>query len=148
MKNLAILVDKLGFTQKSQILCEELNKISEDINITVFCAEYAPVPIKTNFPVMELIKCYDFKGIFIATDFYTVQVMNHCLFPQKKFFYVWDLEYLYHPLPFEALNNIYNNKDIHLLARNQDRYNILESTWKKPFDILNEFDHKKLESLL
>lgn len=148
MKNLAILVDKLGFTQKSQLLCEELNKMSHNINITLFCAEYAHVPIKTNFPIMELIKCYDFKGVFIATDFFTVQIMNNCLFPQKKFFYVWDLEYLYHPLPFDALNNVYNNKDIELLVRNLDRYTIMESTWKKPHGILHEFNCKELEALL
>lgn len=148
MKNLAILVDKLGFTQKSQMLCEELNKMSEDINVTVFCAEYAPVPIKTNFPVMELIKCYDFKGVFIATDFYTVQIMNNCLFPQKKFFYVWDLEYLYHPLPFDILNNLYNSKDVELLSRNVDRDMILESVWKRPHSVLHEFNHKELEALL
>jgi hypothetical protein len=146
MKNLAILIDRLGYSQKLKRIIEECNKLPSDINIVLFSAEYGPLPAKTNFPIMEMIKCFDFDGTFISTDIYTTQIMQNVLLCKKKIFYVYDLEYLYQPYTFSILNSIFNS-DIDLVARNQYRYDILKNTWKEPIDIMEEFNHKTLMKL-
>ncbi len=148
MKQLAILVDNLGYSQKSKKICDALAKISNEYNPVVFVAEYSPLPVPTTFPIMELVKAYDYEATFISTDFYTTQIMNNCLRPIKKYFYVWDLEYLYSGFNFSILNQMYNNPTVDLIARNKYRFDILKNTWKQPKFIMEEFDHKILEELL
>lgn len=147
MKNLAVLIDKPGFTQKFKRLAEELNKLSNNINVTLFCAERGPIPVKMHFPIMELVTCYNFDGTMLSTDLYTTQIMRNCLRPQRKLFYVYDLEYLYSPFTFSFLNSVYNS-DVELIARNQTRYNILKNTWKEPAGILEEFNYEQLQRFL
>lgn len=53
-------------------------------------------------------------------------------------------KYIYQPYPINTLKKVFNNK---LIARNEERYNVLNSTWKKPELIIEEFDAKQLERL-
>ncbi len=145
MKNLAILIDKPGYSQKFRCLTEELNKLPSNINVIVLTCEAGPIPTKANFPIMDLIHGYGFDGTVISTDIYTTSVMNNMLCPKDKYFYVWDLEYIYNPYSLALLENVFNNK---LLARNQIRYDILKSSWKTPEIILNEFNYEQLQQLL
>lgn len=150
MKNLAILIDRFGYNQKCKRICEEINLLAQNpaVNPLIFFAEYGPLPIPINFPIMELVKCVDFSGVFISTDFYTTEVMNNSLFSTKRYFYVWNMDYLYGQYPFQMLNSLYNNPKTELLARNQHRFNILKNTWKEPAKIVEEFNHKQIEALL
>lgn len=144
MNNLAILVDTLGYSQKFRAITKALNQIDNSINATVFYCEPGPIPERINFPVMEIMYSYVFNGIVISTDIYTTQVMENILGTKEKYYYPWDLEYIYQPYPINTLKNVFNNK---LIARNEERYNVLNSTWKKPELIIEEFDAKQLERL-
>ncbi len=144
MKNLAILIDKLGYSQKFISLSTELNKLSSDINVTVFYCEGGAFPQKINFPVLEIVNGYIFEGVVIATDLYTAQIMNNMMATKDKYYYPWDLEYIYRPYSINELKGAFNNK---LIARNQERYDILNSTWKQPELIIEDFNVKQLERL-
>lgn len=144
MKNLAILIDKLGFSQKFASLSTELNKLSNDINVTVFYCESGPLPQKINFPVLEMVNGYIFEGIVIATDLYTAQIMNNIMATKEKYYYPWDLEYIYRPYSMTVLKSAFDNK---LIARNQNRFDILASTWHKPELIIEDFNYEQLGKL-
>ncbi len=144
MKNLAILIDKPGYSQKFRYLTRELNLLSRDINVVVFACEPGPIPDKADFPIMELTHGYDFNGVVISTDIYTTLVMNNMLQPVDRYFYNWDLEHIYSPFSIEILQKVFKNK---LIARNQVRADLLKSTWHDPEFILEDFNHEQLEKL-
>ncbi len=144
MKNLAILIDSPGYSQKFRYLTREINLLSRDINVVVFTCEPGPKPAKADFPIMELIHGYDFEGVTISTDIYTTLVMNNMLCPTDRYFYNWDLEHLYSPYSIDILQQVFKNK---LIARNQCRADLLKSTWHKPEFILEDFNHEQLEKL-
>lgn len=144
MKNLAILIDKPDHSQKFISLTTELNKLPSEINTTVFYCEPGPIPNKINFPVLEIMYGYIFEGIVIATDLFTANVMKNMMATKEKYFYPWDLEYIYRPYAFNLLKDAFGNK---LIARNQSRYDILNSTWKQPELIIEDFNVKQLERL-
>lgn len=148
MKNLGILIDRAGFSQKFKTLAEQLNQIPSTINVVVFYAEYAPNPLATNFPLMPLVNAFCFDGVTISTDIYTTLVMDNFLRATKKYFYQWDIEHVYHPIDNERLEKALNNDNIQLIARNEYRAELLEKTWKKPYSIIREFDHEQLQKLL
>jgi hypothetical protein len=144
LKNLAILVDKLGCSQKFISLSQQLNKLSSDINVTVFYCESGPLHEKINLPALEIVNGYIYEGIVIATDIYTAQIMNNMMATKDKYYYPWDLEYIYRPYSIDTLKSVFNNK---LIARNQTRFDILASTWHKPEVIIEDFNYEELGKL-
>jgi hypothetical protein len=144
VKNLVILIDRPGNSQKFQAITRELNRLDKSINAVVSYCELGPVPIKAQFPMMDLVHVYNFEGVVVSTDIYTTFVMNNMLCPTKKYFYVWDLEYLYQPYSMSMLKDIFSNK---LIARNKTRFDVLKSTWHTPEFIMEEFSHENLQQL-
>lgn len=148
MKNLGILIDHPGHSQKFKCITEEIAKLPSDINTTIFMVEPGVIPSQTNFPVLNLVYAYDFCGTLISTDVYTTLVLNNCLRPKKRYFYVWDLEYLYQPFNFADLQKIFANPKIELIARNEFRHDLLSRTWKEPKFTMENFNHERLQHLL
>ncbi len=144
MKNLAILVDTLGHSQKFRDITQSLNRLDNSINATVFYCEPGIIPNPINFPVMEIMYSYIFNGVVVATDIYTAQVMENILGTTGKYYYPWDLEYVYQPYPMQVLKTVFDNK---LIARNKARYDILKSTWHEPELIIEDFNVEQLERL-
>lgn len=148
MKDLAILIDRPGYSQKFRLMAQELNKLNTaapDINLTVYYCEPGPIPIEAKFPMMDLVHGYGTKAVLISTDLATTYAMNNFLCPKDRFFYVWDLEYIYQPYSFSILSELFKNK---LLARNKFRYDVLKSTWSTPHLIIEDFNHEQLIKLL
>lgn len=146
MKNLGILINKPGMNQLFLTMVQELSKLDSDINITVFACDYGPT-LNCSFPVMDIVHAYNYEGILISTDLYTSMILLNTLCPSKRFFYVWDCEYMYMPQTASNMRNIYTNNKIELIARNEFRAKLLEKTWKKPHSIIEEFNHVKLQEL-
>jgi hypothetical protein len=147
MKNLGILIDRPGHSQKFRYLTESLNRLDSSFNTVVFYAEPGIVPVKANFSLMHMVHCLDFKGVMVSTDIYTTGIMLNALRPEKRFFYVWDLEYLYTPYNFNDLQLCFNNDKINLISRNEYRANLLERTWRKSHMIMEEFNYEQLQKL-
>lgn len=148
MKTLGILIDKAGYSQKFKHIAEELNKLDSSINAVVFYNESAPIPLQTKFTMMHSLHALNFDGVLMSTDIYTSSIMLNSLRPSKRFFYVWDLEYMYRPFSFGELQSVYNNKKIELIARNEYRARLLARTWKAPHSIMEEFNYERLQKLL
>lgn len=144
MNNLAILIDRPGHSQKFLSLASALNQLPSNINAVVFYCEPGPVPFKIHFPMMDMMYAYNFEGIIISTDIYTTLVMNNLLCPIDKYYYVWDLEYIYEPHTIPTLKSVFSNK---LIARNKVRNRILTSTWHKPVKIIEDFNENDLRNL-
>lgn len=147
MKSLGILIDKPGHSQKFRCLTEQLNKLDSSFNVVVFYTEPGIIPIQTKFSLMHVIHSLNFEGIMISTDLYTTQIMLNALRPTKRFFYVWDLEYMYDGLSFAELQTLYNNDKVELISRNEYRDNIMQRTWKKSYTTMEDFNYERLQQL-
>ena len=82
----------------------------------------------------------------MATNINTPQMLVKMPRPTKKYFYVWDLDwvYLYQSPPYNVLQSVYQNDDIELIARSERHYDVIARMWKPPQCIMESFDHEKL----
>ena len=149
MQKLGILIDSPGQTQLFRALSSQLNQLTcTDRDIIVFYAEYGIIPAYTKFSLMQMTYAFNYDGILISTNHYTTAVMKNVLRCKKKFFYVWNLEWMYQPFQFAQIESLYTSPDINLLARSQSHADIIERTWQKPVSIIEDFNQEKIEKII
>lgn len=142
-----IAIDGLGFDQLSVDLVTQLNqlyKLNEYSDIIVFYSKHGIIRKPTMFSMMQLEKMWAFDGPVAATNLDTAAKLLKCPRPNKKYFYVYDLEWLTNHYDVDYLANIYCNKNINLIARSQDHFNILKQCWKEPVSIIEDFNYEEL----
>jgi len=147
-----ILVNKIDFSQFGLALTRAVNKISienADIDIIAFYQTWGRYPLAPRFTSMMEREAWGFDGTLISTNINTTMKNIKCPGPQKKLFYVWDLEWLYLQEPvFAQLAKIYCHPKIELIARSNTHYKALKDAWKEPICIMDNFDNETLKSLV
>ena len=141
MKHLGFLVVGLGTSQHGLCLITECNRLSKDINISVFYETYDRIPIKPHFPLLQNFQAWTFTGPLIATCLKTAYLLDALPNSNKKFFYIWNLEWLYNQYQWSSLSNVYQNNNIELIARNDYHAELISKLWKKPSYILEDFNY-------
>lgn len=147
-----IMVRSLGMSQMSYFLIKEMNRALEDeskehVDPFVFYDAYDMSPIKIKFSCMQHSRAWNFKGPLIATDITTAEML--CNIPNgKKYFYVWDMEWLFQTFEYKRLANIFLNEDLELIARNESCFNLIEKSWKTPSTIIREFDYESIKRVV
>ena len=142
-----IAIEGLGFNQLSIDLVgqlNQLNKLDKYHDLIVFYAKHGVVGKPTMFSMMQLDKMWAFSGPVMATNLNTASKLIKCPRPPKKFFYVYDLEWLNDFYDVDHLASIYCHPSINLIARSQDHYNILKQCWKEPVTIIEDFNYEEV----
>ena len=149
MKKLGILIESLHACQQSISLIINCNKLSNDKNIDVigFYEIYGQFPAAPHFSVMQNRNIWEFDGPIIATDIDSAYTLINCPRISKKYLYIWNLEWIFHPANFYYYNDIYNHKDIELIARSKYHEKIIRKIWKKPKFIMENFDNEILAKI-
>jgi hypothetical protein len=89
------------------------------------------------------------QGVAIATDLTTAQRLIRVTGPKKKYFYIWNLEWVNMPnINYDIMSSIYNHKDIELIARSESHSKLIEKMWRKPKFIMDDFDVDTLRKIL
>lgn len=152
LKNIGFLINQLDASQISYLLTANLNDLLNNTylyNATVFYQYINKPLIIPQFPKMNYQHAWGYEGILIATNIETAKILSNCLRATKKYFYVFDLEWLYQPkLNFEELKNVYQNPSIELIARNKSHADILTRIWKKPVTIIEDFNNEQFVKLI
>jgi|SRR6185312_2242787 len=140
MKSIGILVDNLGHSELSYLLCKNINNFLErysGIDVIVYCNQHFLSIIKPLFSVMQLNECFGHIGPLISTSIDTALFMERVCNQAQKFFYVWDLEFLRH-----------NTYSYALWAQQEKNYPINEKFFReiyhKYYLIARCLDHKKV----
>ena len=99
--------------------------------------------------ILEQRQAFNFNGSLIATDLDTANKLLGFPNNHRKYFYVWNLEWLtlsefYH----RELSKIYNDKSLQLIVRCSEHKRIVENCWQKPALIMNDFHHGILLEIL
>lgn len=126
------------------LVCENINGIDIkefcDNNITIFSNSQ----VATDYPNLSLFSkymSYHFGGIIMTTNLQdTLSIIdnNTC---KKKVFWIGDIDwYKYNPLMYRDILKVFYNKDIKIIAKNKDIFNIIESFIRKPDGIMESIE--------
>lgn len=146
-----ILIRSLGMNQMSYQMTTQLNQISQlpDYwDISVFYNEYEPIIGTPFFACYQQIGVWTFDGPVMATDLTTAKILINALRPPKKYFYLWNLEWLYQPHAVAELQNVYCHPKLELIARSQEHADLISKLWKKPVAIIEDFNYEQLTQTL
>ena len=145
-----IMVNSLDMSQKGFYIVKHLNAIVDNdyhFSPIVFYKEYAKSIDVNRFCTLLEKEVWGYTGVVIATDLETAETLINCPCPVKKFFYVWNLEWMHGMYPYKHLQDLYQS-DLGLIARNNDHAAILTSCWKKPSYIMDNFDPEILTQIV
>ena len=149
MKKLGILIESLNISQQSMSLIVNCNRLSNDTDIDVigFYEIYGQFPTPPHFSLIQNRNIWEFNGPIIATDIDSAYTLINCPLTPKKYLYLWNLEWIFHPANFYYYNAIYNHKEIELIARSEYHKKIIEKIWKRPKFIMENFNHEVLAQI-
>lgn len=144
------LVQKLGLSQQAYKLCESVNALvsQHDVDTIVFHDEWDIIPIRPSFMLLQKQHMWSYNGAVVATDIRSAEQLLGSPGPKRKYFYVWNLEWLYlGSFKNSQLANVYQNKDMELIARSPYHANIISKCWKKPSFIIEDFNHNEFAKI-
>ena len=152
LSKLGIIVDSVNYFHLGVELTTNLNKFithHPDIDVIVFTNEPSfNLVEKQKFSIMHTKETWRYDGVLISTNMLTTEILMKSPCCSHKFFYCWDLEWMYQERPsFQYLNSLYNNNSIPLISRNEQYHKIISNVWKTPVTLIEEFNHEQLFKL-
>ena len=145
-----IYIDKIISVPKIEFLINNVNTLHDinpyyDIAIFTYDGNFQfNIP---RFAILPAKEAWMFEGPILATT--TVDAEAILKFPQatKRYFYLWDLEWLYQPNAYILYKNIYQNDNLELIVQTNEHFKIVKNCWKEPMCIMENFDYKILHKL-
>jgi hypothetical protein len=149
-QQLNILVNYLGPDQFTYSLTRSLSTRQSNLDVIIFYENITRFLIPPIFPMFQIFEAWAQHGITISTDINTTLKLIEFPGPSKKFFYVWDVEWLRgQQRIFDIYNKVYNNKDIKIIARCENHAKLIENNFNnKVAGIVPEFDIKTLQKVI
>lgn len=130
------LVRDLIASQLSYYLTKNLND-AQNINGIVFYENLVPPCLIPKFTTMNISEAWAQPGISIATTLSTAHKLVNFTGRAKKYFYVWDLEWL------RGRNRVYTmyspffcNNELTLIARSEEHKKIIENNFNREIKIV------------
>ncbi len=147
-----ILVDRLDSSQMGFNIVNSINHISDNmtnVDIIVFTREPSTPPITPLFAVMPETEVWGFNAPIISTSLETASILINVTGPTKKYFYVWDLEWMrLENFMHKDLSEIYNNEGIELISRSKRHSLITGKCWRHSSHTMSDFNHKDLMRII
>ena len=147
-----ILVKRIDSSQLGFNITNTINHISNNmvnVDITVFAQEPSAPPMTPLFATMAETEAWGFDGPIISTSLETASTLINVTGPTKKYFYLWDLEWMrLEDFTHKKLSKIYNNENIELIARSKRHIDIIGKCWKYPLHMMSDFNHKDLMRII
>ena len=152
IKSFGIITTALNLSQNNCSLTNNLNMLLNEYYTycpIVFYQNLAKSPIIPKFCQLQQQLAWGYKHTLISTDMETTNILINCINAKRKYFYVYDLEWIIQPnLNFQTLSYIYQNPTINLIARSQSHFDILKKIWKEPIAIIEDWNYKQLIRLI
>jgi hypothetical protein len=146
-----VMVNSVDMSQKCFYLVKHLNDLVDAdymFSPIVFYKEYAQGIDVNRFCTLLEQQVWGYSGVVIATSIETAETLIQCPCPTKKFFYVWNMEWLYDQYSYSKLAHVYLNDELELIARNNEHASVIEKCWKKPKYIMDNFDTNILKQVV
>jgi len=147
-----ILTTRIDSSQSGFHITNTLNEIClKEVNtdIIVFVREFSAPPLIPLFATLQESEAWGFDGPLIATSIETAATLLKITGPAKKYFYIWDLEWMrMNSFTHKSLSRIYNNEKLELIARSERHSEIISKCWRKPSHIMEDFSRSKLLEII
>lgn len=148
MDKLGFIVPHLGASQLSYSLLRNINQaVANDVSIdyNIFYEDMQKPCINPGFCVLQIHEAYEYKYPLIATSFNTANKLIRFPGTTKKFFYVWDLEWLRpKSIDYNQLAEVYQNSELQLICRSNSHKKAVEDAWNVPVNhIVEQINLKK-----
>lgn len=150
MQKLGIFVKSLTSDHLSLAVTQCVNTLVKTTNIdpVIFREELSHINRRPLCGVMHVHNAWRYNGICISTDISTTKTLISCACPTRKFFLIWNLEWLYQDnLVYEMMRNVYLSPEVELIARSESHAKIIEKAWRKPKLIVEDLNVTQIQSL-
>lgn len=138
MLKLGIAVDNLSANQLSYYILRQIHdKKTTDFDIVLFFNKLTRPCITSKATTLHISEMWDYDGIVVATDLNTAQKLIHAPRPQKKYFYIWNLEWRQIPQDYISLFSVYGNKNLSLITRSEEYRWLIKNNWNRDSKILD-----------
>ena len=151
LNNFSVLVENSGANQLSFCVIAELNKLTQirpEIDAILFYENQHKNCIPANFSTMQMSEAWGQTGPIIATSFSTANKLTS--FPsEKKFFYVWDLDWIRNSYRYESLSKVYTDASLNLIARSESHKKAIENAFNRKVSyVVSDFNINEILSIL
>ena len=153
LKNINVLLENTGASQISFCVISELNNLTKthpNIDPIVFYEDKHKNCLPANFAVMQISEAWGQLGPIIATSFSTARSL--CEFPSsKRFFYVWDLEWIrdVQLKKYEEYRSVYSDESLSLIARSDHHKKAIENAFNREVKfVVSDFDIKHIMEVI
>ena len=120
--NIGVIMNDFSCSQLSFYAVRNMNKRSNksaEHSYVGFFENLSSNVMEPAFCIMNMSEIWGFDGAIIATSASTALTLIKSVGQCKKYFYVWDLEWLRDPDNYHTFLNIYRNPNIKLIARSE-----------------------------
>lgn len=133
---LGFCLHHIGHSQLSLQFVTSANSYLESglgVDVVGFVSNQLKPRVGPNFAVMNINEAFDFDGVVVATSLHTAERVVRFPGPKRRYFYVWDLEWVRQGgWPFDTMKSIYNHPDLTLVARHEEHRRVIEQCWNLP----------------
>ena len=146
MIKIGALVRSLGSSQLSYYIIKNFNKVAGQgkVDPIVYCEDVERDCLFAKFPTMQTVEAWGQEGTIIATSLSTAKKLISYPCPQKRIYYVWDLEWLRKPHNYIPVLNVFSSDRIKVVARCDNHAKVIENTFNRKVDnIIDNFNMEK-----
>ena len=94
--------------------------------------------------MLQSVEALDYDGILVATDIFTSHILKNCLRAQKKYVYVWNVDWNIQNRPANFIKDTYLVPETELIARSEDHAKLIGRVFRQPQHIIEEFNHEQI----
>jgi len=123
VKKIGIILPHTFDTQLAYEAIKEGNYlVFDDINydVSIFFEDFAPTILKPVFGLFNASEIFSYEGTLISTTISNTKCMIKTMKPERKIFYIWELEWLKNEKDYLENIKVYQNKDIELVTVSED----------------------------
>lgn len=148
--NVAFLLFNITNDNVYNILFDTISKLSKNNpynDVLVFSNSCDKIDTK-NIPILHINHAKFFSGDLLIFDILGLIMSNNFPNLNQKIFYANDMPWI------KNRNNTYSewkkiySKNVEFIVPNSYLYDIYSLCWKKPLDIMESFDHEKIQHIL
>lgn len=150
-RTLGAIVNNLGPSQMSFYMIKEFNKLATDLEMSASCYyNNLAAPVHDSlFACMNIYSLANFHGFAISTDLESTQILLNSNNNSKKYFYVWDLEWIRRTISFNVASSLFRDERISILARSNSHKDAIENMCNKSVrGIVNDWNLDQIKSII
>lgn len=148
MQQLNILVSNLGASQLAYFLAKNTYEPHKTTDVILFYEDMSPMCLRPKSAIMQMAEAWAQAGSTIATNLSTAAKLINFIGPKKKFFYVWDLEWLRGPIVNydKVFLPIYTHPQLQLIARSSIHAKLIANCFNR--EVIGIVDNANMDDLI